>query len=188
MIAPGGSLAVRTRFTACLSRRPVRRLRLDRRAADGRDRRVLPVHPAAGAGRRPAARAAPGVCRAALDQAVLSLQRGALARRRPGRSGAAAGTAAWAQRRLATRLPPRRAQRARQVGVPVVRRLGHRVSLHRAGPARPGVGQAAGGAPACASGTCTPAASSRPTSGISRTPIRRCTPTPPGGSTRSPAT
>ena len=47
---------------------------------------------------------------------------------------------------LATRLQPRRLERARQVGVSLVCRLGHRVSLHRAGPARPGVGQAAGGA------------------------------------------
>ena len=99
MIEPGGSLTVRTRFTDGAARRPVRRLRRDRRAADGRGRRVLPGHPAAGPGRRPAAGPAPGVCRAALDQAVLSLQRGALARRRPGRSGAAAGAPARAATR-----------------------------------------------------------------------------------------
>ena len=47
MIAAGRIVSrCRTRFSPCRSRRPVRRLRLDRRAADRRDRRVLPVHPA----------------------------------------------------------------------------------------------------------------------------------------------
>ena len=55
----------------------------------------------------------------------------------------AAGRAAGPQRRLGALLQPRRAERARQVGVPLVRRLGHRLPLHPAGPGRPGVGQAA---------------------------------------------
>ncbi len=151
-----------------------------------RDRRVLPGHPAAGPGRRRAARSAPGVCRAALDQAVLPLQRGALARRRPGRSGAAArsgstvATPSW-----------RHVYNLDVLSVPdkweypwfaAWDTAFHCIVLARLDPewAKRQVRAAC-----FASGTCTRAASSRRTSGTSPTPIRRCMPTPPGGSTRS---
>ena len=90
MIEPGGSMTVRTRladgprddpfgpFDAILAERA------------GRGRCVLSRHPAAGAGRRPAASTAPGVRRAPVVEAVLPLQRGVVARGRSGRTGTAA--------------------------------------------------------------------------------------------------
>ncbi len=84
------------RFAAAVS---FRRLRRDHRSTPRRDRRVLSGTRAAGIGHRPAAGAASGVCGVALDETVLPLQRGALARRRPGRSRTAAQRAAWPQRR-----------------------------------------------------------------------------------------
>ena len=85
-----------------------------------------------------------------------------------------------AERGLATRLQPRRAQRPRQVGIPLVRRLGHGVPLHRGWRRSTRSGPSTRSCCCSASGTCTPrtSASSRPTSGTSPTPIRPCTPTP----------
>ncbi len=92
---------------------------------------------------------APGVCRPALVQAVLSLQRRALARWRPGRTAAAGASgrhgrnAGWQHvYNLDVLSVPDKWE------YPWFAAWDTRVSLHRAGPARPGVGQAAGGAPA----------------------------------------
>ena len=89
------------------------------------------------------ARHAPGLRRDALEQAVLPLRRGPLARRRPGRPAAAAGAPAGPQRRLAPPVQPRRHLDARQVGVPLVRRLGPGPALRDPGPRRPRVRQGA---------------------------------------------
>ena len=90
---------------------------------------VLSAGDAVRDGRRPAPRAAPGVRRAAVGQAVVPLRRAALA---AGRSGVAPPPA---QRRIpATTRGRTRCRRrdlyARQVGVPVVRRVGPGLPLH----------------------------------------------------------
>ena len=102
----------------------------------GRDRRGVTHH-------------APGVRGHALEQAVLRLQRGALARRRPGPAAAAAGAADRPQRRLAALRRGRHPVHARPLGVPVVRGLGPRLPRDHPRPRRPGVRQvpAAGAVP-----------------------------------------
>ena len=77
-----------------------------------------------------------------LEPAILSLRRRALARRRP-RSAAAAGRPPErTQQGLEASEQSRHPRHARQVGVPVVRRMGPRVSLHRFGARRSGGGEA----------------------------------------------
>ena len=73
---------------------------------------------------RRAAGGSPGLRRAALDAAVLSLRRPRLARRRSDDATAAREPAGGTQRGVAPPLQPRRHLDARQVGVPLVRRLG----------------------------------------------------------------
>ncbi len=143
VIEPGGSMTVRTRLTSAPREDPFGpfdAIVAERLAeADAFYRAIQP--PGLDDDRRHGP--ASGVCRALVVQAVLPLQRGALARRRPRRPRAAGEPAPGPQRRMAARLQPGRPERARQVGISLVRRLGHGVSLHRAGAARPRVGQAA---------------------------------------------
>ena len=80
--------------------------------------------------------AAPGVCRARLEQADLPVQRAPLARRRPRRAAAAGGSPARPQQRLAAPRLVRRARDAGPVGVPVVRRLGSRLPRGPLGASR----------------------------------------------------
>ncbi len=98
------------------------------RRAAARRRRRGPPHPAPGAGRHD------------LEQAVLPLRRGALARRRPaaaaGRIAAAGATAHWRHLKAA-----RRHLHAGHLGVPLVRRLGPGLPLRRAGAGRRGLRQ-----------------------------------------------
>ena len=115
------------------------RIRRARGRARGRRRRVLPR---ARAGRHDAggdAGAAAVVCRARLEQADLSVQRAALARRRPRSAAAPAVAPLRPQQRLAAPRRVRRAGDARSLGVPLVRRLGPRLPLHPVGAPRPGV-------------------------------------------------
>ena len=81
-------------------------------------------------------------------------------------------------------LQPRRHLDARQVGVPLVRRLGPGVPHDPVRADRSRVRQAAARAASCASGTCTRTASCPPTSSTSATSTRPCTPGPAGASTR----
>ena len=139
-----------------------------------RGRRVLRRADPEGGQRGRGAGHAAGLRRHAVEQAVLLLRRGPLARRGPGPAGPA-------------RLPPRRPQRplaqlqlvrhhvhAGQVGIPVVRRLGPGVPLRGAGPRRPRVREVPadpavpGVVPASRTGRCPP------TSGTSATSTRRC--------------
>ena len=103
--------------------------RRDHRRAQGRGRRVLRPAGPARRHRRRAARAAPRAGGAPVDQADLPIRRCALARRR--RSGAAAaGVAAHdPQQPLAPPELDAGDVDARQMGVPVVRRLGPRVPV-----------------------------------------------------------
>ena len=148
------------------------------RGAAQRGRRVL--RRADPADRRPttSAGAAPGVRRDAVEQAALPLRRGALARRRPDAAATAAGAPQRAQRAVAPLRRLRHHVDARQVGVPVVRRVGPGVPLRRARPRRPGVRQVPAARCCAASGSSTPTARCPPTSGTSATSTRRCRPGP----------
>ena len=145
--ADGGSWRDRQAATAPASGR--------RRAGPG-DRSRRGLHPGGGAttgrGRRVLRRThacrsifrrsrghAPGVRRHALEQAVLQLQRGPLAGRRPEPATASGAAAARPQRPMAQLRGLRRDVDARHVGIPVVRGMGHGVSLRRAGARRSGV-------------------------------------------------
>ena len=128
---------------------------------------------------------APGAGRHAVDQAVLSLHRARLARRRPGPAAAAARAQARPQPRVAAPLQRRRHVDAGQVGVSLVRRLGPGVPLHPAGAGRPRVRQ---GAARSAAARVVPAPE-RADAGL-RVGLRRrepagATPGRPGASTRS---
>ena len=114
-------------------------------ATGRRGRRLLRLgHPPRG--RRRPARGPPGVRRAAVDQAAVPVRRRAVARRRPRHPGPGrAGGARPAQHRLAAPGAGRRHLDARRVGVPVVRRVGHRLPHDPAGARRPGVRQGAAG-------------------------------------------
>ena len=95
--------------------------------AAGGGRRVLPAHHAVRHPGGHAQRPAPGVRRHAVEQAVLPLHGRALARGRPGRAAAAGVALEGPQPRLVAHVGGRRAVDARQVGVPVVRGVGHGV-------------------------------------------------------------
>ena len=110
----------------------------------------------------------------AVGQAVLRVRRAPLAaraRRRPVGSERARDSV----RNVAVVPHGRRRHHldARQVGVPVVRRLGPGVPLRAAVAGRRRLRQGAGRAAARAPATCTPTARSRPTSGTSATSTRR---------------
>ena len=108
-------------FAAVLRSAPRRGRRILRRAAS-RHRRC-----------RGAAGAAPGPGRHAVVEAVLLLRRSPLAARRPAAAAAARRAPARPQRRLAAPVQLRRHLDAGQVGISLVRRLGPRLSLRRAG-------------------------------------------------------
>ena len=159
------------------------------RARQRRGRRVL--RRARARARSPttsAARAAPGAGRLLWRKQFYHYDVDALARRRSRRSRRRRRSGSTGRNReLGAPLQRRRHLDARQVGVPLVRRLGPRVPLRPAGAGRPRVRQATSSCCCCASGTCTRTASSRPTSGRSATSTRRSTPGRPGASTRSSA-
>ncbi len=115
-----------------------------RRRAGGpavRGRRVLRrAHRADLLGRRGHGHAA-GLRRHAVEQAVLRLRRGPVARRRPDPAAAARGPGRDAQCPMAPPEGLRHHVDARQVGVPVVRRLGPGLPQRVAGPRGPGVRQ-----------------------------------------------
>ncbi len=117
-------------------RQPLAGLRRGRRRAPRGGRRVLRRADARRDDRRRGARAPPGARRDALEQAALRLRRRALARRRPDPAEAAGLAARRPQHALAHVRRLRHHVDARQVGVPVVRRLGSRVPLRRARPGR----------------------------------------------------
>ncbi len=87
------------------------------------------------------ARAPAGAGRDAVEQAALRLRRRALARRRPRPAETARLPAERAEHPLAHLRRLRHHVDARQVGVPVVRRLGPRLPLRRARARRPGLRQ-----------------------------------------------
>ena len=126
------------------ARTAVRRLRRDLRRAHPRGRRVLRRDPARPRPTPTPARAAPGVRRNDLEQAVLLLRHAA-----SGCNGDATQLAPPAQRqhgpqpRMGASQQRRHHLDAGQVGVPVVRRVGPRVPLHSARADRPGVRQGA---------------------------------------------
>ena len=111
------------------------------RAAPAGGRRVLrragagPGHVRDGHGH------APGLRRDAVEQAAVRLRRAPLAGRRSDAADAAGGPADGAQRPLEQLRRLRHHVDARQVGVPVVRGVGHGLPLRRARPRRPGVRQ-----------------------------------------------
>ena len=142
------------------------------------------ILPAPGAARRRPG-PAPGLRRAAVDQAVLPLLRARLAARAIPASSTAPGAVGRAATRTgSTPVQPRRDLHARQLGVSLVRRLGPGLPHDpvRATSTRTSPGSS--WCCCCASGTCTPTGRSRPTNSPSATSIRRCTPGPAGGSTR----
>ncbi len=126
--SPGETFTVQVRFTQRCQRPPLRRLRRHLCPAQRRGRRLLRRHRRPGPERGRAPGAAPGAGRADLEQAVLSLQRGALAGRRPRPADRRRPRAAGPQRRLAASLHAGRALHARQVGVSLVRGLGSGLS------------------------------------------------------------
>ena len=111
---------------------------------------------------------APGLRGNGLEPAVLPLRRRALARRRSDAAAAAGGAQDRAQRRLASPQQPRHHRDARQVGVPVVRRLGPRVPLRGARAHRSRRGEA----PAAAAVPRVVHAPERPAAGV-RVELRR---------------
>ena len=122
----------------------------------------------------------------ALEQAVLPLRRRPLAATAiPAGPPPPPERLQRPQRRLDAPLQRRRHLDARQVGVPLVRRLGPRLPLRSRSRSSTRTSPRSSSSCSCASGTCTPTARSRPTSGPSATSTRPCTPGPPGASTRS---
>jgi hypothetical protein len=97
------------------------------RGATGRRRRLVGRAPAGCDLARGEERRAAGLRGPAQLEAVLPLRHEGMARGRSGAAGAACRAPAWAQRGLAAPPRPRPDLRLRQVGVPVVRRLGPRV-------------------------------------------------------------
>ena len=138
-VAAGETAEIRLRLAADPVR-PRRRLVGDDGRPPRRGRRVLRRRRARGhAGREPGDAA--GLRRDALEQAVLPLRRGPLAGRRSGRAASPDRAAHRAQPPLAPPLQPAGDLDARQVGVPVVRRVGPLVPLRDARAGRSGVRQ-----------------------------------------------
>ena len=179
-VAPGDTVELRLRLArddAGERARPRRGLRTDARRPRARGRRVLRDAAAGERDRRRGRGHAPGVRGNGLEPAVLPLRR-----------RAAGSTAIRPSRRR-----PRRGRRGRNAGwrhlnnhdviampdkweYPWYAVVGPRVPLRRARAHRPGRGEASAAAARAASGTCTRTASCPPTSGISATSTRRCTP------------
>ena len=90
-----------------------------------------------------AAHRPPGICRAAVVEAVLSLRRARLADGRSGRCLRRPPRATGPECKLDPPVQPRRGLRAGQMGIPVVRRLGPCVSHAASGATRPGLRQEA---------------------------------------------
>ena len=109
-------------------------------AAGGGGRVLRGHHSPAGDRRRQVGHAA-GAGGDALVQADLLLRRGPVAARAPAPPAAGAAAARYPQRVLVPHVQPGRGVHARQVGVPLVRRLGPGVPLHTAGDGRPGLRQ-----------------------------------------------
>ena len=128
-VGPGETVTVRLRLRA--GEPPWRAsragVRCDVRHAHRGGRRVLQARHAVRPSGRHAQRAAPGVRRHAVEQAVLPLHGRALARGRSRRADAARIALEGPQPRLVAHVGRRRAVHAGQMGVPVVRRVGHGV-------------------------------------------------------------
>ncbi len=116
-----------------------RRLRRDLRIAPAGSRRVLPARDAVRLAGGHAQRAAAGVRRDAVVEAALSLFRASLARGRCVRTCPARGAPSRPQSRLAALRRERHPVDAGQVGIPVVRGVGHGVPCRPARDDRPGV-------------------------------------------------
>ena len=128
-------------FTGARARGPRAGVHRHHAAAAPRGGRVLRRTHAGRPQRRRGGGDAPGLRGDALGQAVLPLRRRALAGRRPRLPAPSRGAPRGPQPRLAAPRQPRRHLHARQVGVPVVRRLGPGLPLRRPGPRRPRAGQ-----------------------------------------------
>ncbi len=120
-----------------------------------------------------------------VEQAELPLRRAALARRRFRPSRRPIPPAIRPQPRLDAPLQLRRDFHAGQVGVSLVRGVGPGVPLRGHGADRSRLRQGAAQFCCCANGTCIRTANCPPTSGISPTSIRPCTPGRRGAFTRS---
>nr|GFD30033.1 hypothetical protein [Tanacetum cinerariifolium] len=107
------------------------------RGAARRSRCLLRRNPAGHCRPRCPQCAAPGLCGNALEQAVLQLQRAALAGGRPQPAGPAARAPQGPQRRVEELRCQRHHLDARHLGVPLVCGLGFGVSRHSAGAGRP---------------------------------------------------
>ena len=118
-------------------------LRRHPRRPASRSRRVLRDHRPRVPDRGRGAGDAPGVCRPAVVQAVLPLRREGVARGRPGAARPSRGARTRTQSRVDAPLQRRRHLDARQVGVPLVRRVGSRLPLRAAGAGRSRVRQGA---------------------------------------------
>src|SRR5439155_840205 len=116
---------------------PRRRVRRHAGGAPPRGGSVLCVADPGGDHRGRAPNHAPGVRGASLDEAVLPLLREGLARRGPRPTEAAFRTRARAEPGLGAPLQPRHPLDARLLGVPLVRRVGSRVSHAPPCAARP---------------------------------------------------
>ena len=120
----------------------VRGLREDVRGQASRGGRVLPILHAGVRQRGRRAGHATGLRRPLLDEAVLLLRRQHVAPRARRASVRLAGVGLGQEPPLVPHVQRRRHLDAGQVGVPVVRRLGSRLSRGRAGGRRPGLRQA----------------------------------------------
>ena len=158
--------------------------RRDHRRAQGRGRRVLRRASPARGHRRRAARPAPGAGRAALDasRSTSSTSHVWLDGDDPAQPPPASRQHDPQQPLAAPQLDARDVD-ARQVGVPVVRRLGPRVPLRRRSRWSTRSSPRISSGCCCSSSSSTPTARSRPTSGSSPTSTRRSTPGRSGAST-----
>ena len=159
--------------------------RRDHRRAQGRGRRVL-----RSARTRPSATADERLVQRQALAGLLWTQAELPLRRR--RSGSTATTRRTRRRRVAADDPQpalaapqldARDDDARQVGVPLVRRLGPRVPVRAVRPGRRASSPRTSSGCCCSSSSSTPTARSRPTSGSSPTSTRRSTPGRSGAST-----